>query len=89
MDPNVKLVPGQGEPLQDPGRYRRLVDKLNHLTITQPDISFPMNIVNSYNHLVMAIGMLQFVFSVMSKEHQVKGCCMRTEVIPRLLATMM
>ncbi|RVW48432.1 Retrovirus-related Pol polyprotein from transposon TNT 1-94 [Vitis vinifera] len=26
MDPNVKLVPGQGEPLGDPGRYRRLVD---------------------------------------------------------------
>ncbi|RVW99855.1 Retrovirus-related Pol polyprotein from transposon TNT 1-94 [Vitis vinifera] len=28
MDPNVKLVPGQGEPLGDPGRYRRLVGKL-------------------------------------------------------------
>ncbi|RVX19450.1 Retrovirus-related Pol polyprotein from transposon TNT 1-94 [Vitis vinifera] len=26
MDPNVKLIPGQGEPLGDPGRYRRLVD---------------------------------------------------------------
>ena len=25
------------------------------------------------------IRMLLFVFSVMSKEHQVKGCCMRTE----------
>ncbi|RVW98383.1 Retrovirus-related Pol polyprotein from transposon RE2 [Vitis vinifera] len=25
MDLNVKLVPGQGEPLGDPGRYRRLV----------------------------------------------------------------
>ncbi|RVW26760.1 Retrovirus-related Pol polyprotein from transposon TNT 1-94 [Vitis vinifera] len=25
MDPNVKLIPGQGEPLGDPGRYRRLV----------------------------------------------------------------
>ncbi|RVX11393.1 Retrovirus-related Pol polyprotein from transposon RE1 [Vitis vinifera] len=25
IDPNVKLVPGQGEPLGDPGRYRRLV----------------------------------------------------------------
>ena len=25
MDLNVKFVPGQGEPLQDPGRYRRLV----------------------------------------------------------------
>ncbi|RVW96895.1 Retrovirus-related Pol polyprotein from transposon RE1 [Vitis vinifera] len=24
MDPNVKLVPGQGEPLRDSGRYRRL-----------------------------------------------------------------
>ncbi|RVX18320.1 Serine/threonine-protein kinase ATM [Vitis vinifera] len=41
MDPNVKLVPGHGEPLRDPGRYRRLVGKLNYLTITWPDISFP------------------------------------------------
>ena len=63
MDPNVKFVPGQEEPLQDLRRYQRLVGKLNYLTITQPDISFP----------VMVIGMLQFVFSVMSKEHQVKG----------------
>ena len=38
---------------------------------------------------MMAIRLLQFVFSVMSKEHQVKGCCTRTEVIPRLLATVM
>ena len=29
MDPNVKLVPGQGEPLEDLGRYRKLVSKLN------------------------------------------------------------
>ena len=33
--------------------------------------------------------MLQFVFSVILEEHQVKRCCMRTEVIPRLLATVM
>ena len=33
--------------------------------------------------------MLQFIFSIMSKEHQFKGCCMRTKVIPRLLARMM
>ncbi|RVW76062.1 Retrovirus-related Pol polyprotein from transposon RE1 [Vitis vinifera] len=44
MDPNVKLVPGQGEPLGDPGRYRRLVGKLNYLTITRPDISFPAKV---------------------------------------------
>ena len=33
-DPNIKLLPGQGEPLQDPGRYRRLVGRLNYLTVT-------------------------------------------------------
>ena len=36
MDPNIKLLPGQGEPLQDQGRYRRLVDRLNYLTVTRP-----------------------------------------------------
>nr|XP_027187906.1 uncharacterized protein LOC113785502 [Cicer arietinum] len=40
MDPNVKLLPGQGEPLQGPDRYRRLVGKLNYLTVTRPDIAF-------------------------------------------------
>ncbi|RVW70938.1 putative mitochondrial protein [Vitis vinifera] len=44
MDPNVKLIPGQGEPLRDPGRYRRVVGKLNYLTITRPDISFPAKV---------------------------------------------
>ena len=29
MDPNVKLIPGQGEPLGDLGKYRQLVGKLN------------------------------------------------------------
>ena len=46
MDANVKLVPGQGEPLQDPGRNRQLVGKLNYLTITRPDISFPMSVAS-------------------------------------------
>lgn len=40
MDPNAKLIPGQGEALKDPNRYRRLVGKLNYLTITRPNISF-------------------------------------------------
>ena len=46
MDMNVKLVPSQGELLRDPRRYRRLVGKLNYLTITQPDISFPVSVVS-------------------------------------------
>ncbi|RVW46185.1 Retrovirus-related Pol polyprotein from transposon RE2 [Vitis vinifera] len=48
MDPNVKFVPGQGEPLGDPGRYRRLVGKLNYLTITRPDISLPVSVVSQF-----------------------------------------
>ncbi|RVW95141.1 Retrovirus-related Pol polyprotein from transposon RE2 [Vitis vinifera] len=48
MDPNVKLVPGQGEPLGDPGRYRRLVGKLNYLTITRQDISFLVSVVSQF-----------------------------------------
>ena len=34
MDPNVKIVPGQGELLHDLRRYGQLVRKLNYLTIT-------------------------------------------------------
>nr|XP_009778353.1 PREDICTED: uncharacterized protein LOC104227744 [Nicotiana sylvestris] len=41
MDPNSKLLPGQGEPLSDPASYRWLVGKLNYLTVTRPDISYP------------------------------------------------
>ena len=48
MDPNVKLVPGQEESFGDPGRYRRLVGKLNYLTITRPDISFPVSVVSQF-----------------------------------------
>ena len=58
MDPNVKLVPGQGEPLRGPGRYRRLVGRLNYLTITRPDISFPMSVVSFCNYYVIATGIL-------------------------------
>ena len=48
MDPNVKLVPGQGEPLRNQGRYRQLVGGLNYLTITRPDISFPVSVVSQF-----------------------------------------
>ena len=48
IDPNVKLVSGQGECLGDTMRYRRLVGKLNYLTITRPDIYFPMSVVSQF-----------------------------------------
>ena len=48
MDPNVELVQGQEELLRDPGRYRRLVGKLNYLTITRPDISFFVSVASQF-----------------------------------------
>ena len=48
MDSNVNLVPDQGEALRDPGRYWRLVGRLDYLTITRPYISFLVSIVNQF-----------------------------------------
>ena len=48
MDPNVKLLPNHGEPFLDSGRYRRLVGKLNYLTVTRPDISFAVSVVSQF-----------------------------------------
>ena len=48
MDPNVKLVPTQGELLRDLRRYRRFVGKLNYLTITRSNISFPVSVVSQF-----------------------------------------
>ena len=90
MDPNVKLILGHGEPLRDPGRYQRLVGKLNYFTITRPNISFPVSIVSQFlqspcdSHWDVTVRILRYV-----KGTPGQGCCMRIEVIPRLLATMM
>ncbi|XP_019179162.1 PREDICTED: uncharacterized protein LOC109174378 [Ipomoea nil] len=48
MDQGVKLIPSEGEPLEDPERYRRLVGKLNYLTITRSDITFPVSVVSQF-----------------------------------------
>ncbi|XP_019195737.1 PREDICTED: uncharacterized protein LOC109189582 [Ipomoea nil] len=48
MDPNIKLVPEQGKPFSNPGRYRRLVGKLLYLTVTRPDISFAVSVVSQF-----------------------------------------
>ncbi|RVW27998.1 Retrovirus-related Pol polyprotein from transposon RE1 [Vitis vinifera] len=67
MNPNVKLVPGEGESLRDPGRYQQLVGKLNYLTITQPDISFPVSVVSQFlqspcdNHWDAVIRILRYI----------------------------
>ena len=47
MAPGIHLT-REGELFEDPERYRRLVGKLNYLTVTFPDIAHSVNVVNQY-----------------------------------------
>ena len=38
----------EGELFEDPERYRRLVRKLNYLTVTRPDIAHSVSVVSQY-----------------------------------------
>ena len=38
----------EGELFEDSERYRRMVGKLNYLTVTHPDIAYSVSIVNQY-----------------------------------------
>jgi len=48
IEANIKLLPNQGEILDDPGRYYHLVGKLNYLTVTRHFITFTVNIVSQF-----------------------------------------
>ena len=73
MDPNVELFPGQGEPLSNPERYRRLVGKLNYLPVTTPDISFPVSVVSQFMtspcqiHWEVVVRILRYIKSALGK----------------------
>ena len=38
----------EGELFEDPERYKRLIEKLNYLTVTRPDIAHSTSIVSQY-----------------------------------------
>lgn len=73
MDPNVKLLPEQGEPLSNPEKYRRLVGKLNYLTVTRHDISFPVSVVSQFmtspcqSHWEVVVRILRYIKSALGK----------------------
>ena len=45
MVPGVHLT-REGETFEDSERYRRLVGKLNYLTVTRPDIAYSVSVVS-------------------------------------------
>lgn len=69
MDPNTKLMKDEdaGPLYIDTGRYRRLVGKLNYLTITRPDIAFPVSVVSQFmatprvTHMEAVIRILRYL----------------------------
>ena len=48
MTPNLQLTAEDGELFEDPERYRRLVGKLNYLTVTRPDIAYSVSVVSQF-----------------------------------------
>ncbi|RVW41005.1 Retrovirus-related Pol polyprotein from transposon TNT 1-94 [Vitis vinifera] len=48
MVPNVQLMPDDGDPFYNPERCRRVVGKLNYLTVTRPDIAYAVSVVSQF-----------------------------------------
>lgn len=50
MDTYSKLTLETGTLLDDPEKYQRLIGKLIYLTITRPDITFTVHVLNKFMH---------------------------------------
>ncbi|KAK2970814.1 hypothetical protein RJ640_010086 [Escallonia rubra] len=48
MNPSVHLTKDDGDLLDDPEKYRRLVGKLNYLIVTRPDIAYAVSTVSQF-----------------------------------------
>ena len=48
VDPNLKLLLGHGEPLEDPERNHTLISRLNYVNVIRSDIIFVINVVSQF-----------------------------------------
>ncbi|RVW30600.1 Retrovirus-related Pol polyprotein from transposon RE1 [Vitis vinifera] len=80
---------GQGEPLGDLGRYRRLVGKLNYLTITRAYISFPVSVVSQFlqspcdSHWDAVIRILRYIKSTPGQGNLISWKSKKQDVVAR------
>ena len=69
MEANLKLSQNEGEPLDDPSSYKRMIGKMLYLTITRPDISYSVNRLSQFlsnprmPHMKAAQKFLQYIKS--------------------------
>jgi len=69
LEQNFKLSKTSGVPLPDPSTYCRLIGRLLYLTITRPDICYPVQILSQYmdtpttTHLDTAHRILRYIKS--------------------------
>ncbi|KAK3027433.1 hypothetical protein RJ639_042073 [Escallonia herrerae] len=48
MNPSVRFTKDDSDHFDDPEKYRRLIGKLNYLTVTRPDIAYAVSIVSQF-----------------------------------------
>jgi hypothetical protein len=68
MELHHHLSPDDGELLEDPGHYQRLVGKLNYLTIPRPDLSYAVGVVSQFMHAPRR-SHLEAVHRILRKSH--------------------
>ena len=67
MEQHLKLFKDEGDLIDDPSQYRRLIGRLMYLTLTIPDICYAVNRLSPFlnkprqPHMVAALRILQYI----------------------------